>query len=398
MSPQSTWFTVLLGVLIALTPLGTDTYLPALPIIAQSFDATVSAAQLTLTSFFSGLAIGQLMWGPLSDRFGRKPTLLAGLALYLGSAIAGATASSVTEIVWLRLLQGLGMSIGPVVARSIVRDLYSHEHAARMLARMTIVFSIAPIASPLIGAQLTAWWGWQAVFVFLAVVAAALLAAVAGGLHETAPADRASGGAIQMARNFGLILRARDFLAPFATMLCAQAGTFAFVSGSAFALVRGAGVSPGAFSLMFAAVMLGQISGAWASSRLVMPVGIGRMLRFGARLACAAGLLAAALAWTGFTHWLAVVLPYMAYVFGAALLIPNATAAALTPFSRAAGAASSLIGATQFAVGALISSVLGALFDGTPRAMATVTAVAGCGALAAEALLVRSALRVRRAP
>ena len=395
--PASLALTVLLGVLIALTPLGTDSYVPALPVIAASFDASVGSVQLTLTSFFAGLAVGQLIWGPLSDRYGRKPVLLAGLGLSFVAALAGAAAGSVGEIVWLRLAQGLGMSSGPVVARSIVRDLHSHEQAARLLASATIVFSVAPIAAPLMGAQLMAWWGWQAVFLSLAAIAVALWLAVAFGLRETAPAQRAARGAADILRNFAAIAGDTRFRAPFVAMITAQAGIFAFVSSSAFVLVSGAGVSPSAYSLLFAMVMLGQISGAWASRRFVMQFGIGRMVRYGARLACVTGLAAAALAWLGITHWAAVVVPFMFYLFATALLIPNATAAALSPFPHSAGAASSLIGAAQFAFGALISSALGALFDGTPRAMATLTALAGIGAMTAEALLVRPALRARAA-
>jgi MFS transporter, DHA1 family, multidrug resistance protein len=390
----SLWFTLLLGVLIAQTPLGTDSYLPALPVIARAFDAPVGGVQLTLTSFFVGLAVGQLIWGPLSDRFGRKPVLLAGTALSFVAAVACMDATSVGEIVWLRLAQGLGMSSGPVVARSIVRDLYTHEQAARLLARMTIVFSIAPIAAPLIGAQLVVLGSWQAVLGFLAVVAALLFVAIARGLPETAPAARST-HRLRIVGNLGAILGEPRFRAPFVAMLCAQAGIFAFISSSAFVLVQGAGVSPGRFSLMFACVMLGQISGAWASSRLVMRFGISGMLRLGTQLACAAGLLAAVLAWSGTTHWLAVVLPFMGYMFASALVTPNATAAALSPFQSIAGAASSLIGASQFALGAVISALLGALFDGTPRAMTAVAALGGVGAVAAEMFLVRSVSAVR---
>lgn len=402
MSPPATptasiWLTVLLGVLIALTPLGTDSYVPTLPVIAASFDAPVGEVQLTLTSFFVGLALGQLLWGPLSDRYGRRPVLLAGLGLCFGAALAGAAATSVSEIVWLRLAQGLGMSSGPVVARSIVRDLHSHEQAARLLASATIVFSIVPIAAPLVGAQLMAWWGWQAVFLLLAAVAVVLWVAVALRLRETAPPEHAMRGAIEIVRNFGTILVDRRFRAPFAAMVSAQAGIFAFVSSSAFVLVSGAGVSPPFYSVLFALVMLGQISGAWASRRFVMRLGIARMVRYGARLACITGIAAAALAWLGATHWAAIVVPFMLYLFATALLIPNATAAALSPFPHSAGAASSLIGATQFAFGALVSWALGALFDGTPRAMATLTAAAGVGALVAEVRLVRPALHAPQA-
>jgi DHA1 family bicyclomycin/chloramphenicol resistance-like MFS transporter len=389
--------TVLLGVLIALPPLGTDPYVPALPAIAAGFDATARAAQLTLTTFFVGLAVGQLAWGPLSDRYGRKPMLLAGIAIYFATALAGAWASSIDALVWLRLAQGLGMSSGPVIARSIVRDLHSHEQAARLLAHMTIVLTVAPIAGPLVGAQILALWGWQAVFALMAAIAVVLLAAVAGTLHETAPANRAARGVRDIAHAFAAVLGEPRFRAPFTVLLCAQVGLFAFISNSAFVLMQGAGVTPAFYSVLFATVMLGQISGAWMSSRLVFRHGIGRMVRLGAALAGVAGVAAAAFTWIGWTHWLAVVAPFMLYFFATTLVTPNATAAALSPFPKAAGAASSLIGAAQFTMGAIVSSVLGALFDGTPRAMALTAALGGLSALAVEIWLVRPALRPRSA-
>ena len=389
LSPGSVWLTVLLGLLVALTPLGTDAYLPTLPAIAQAFGAPVSAVQLTITTFFLGIALGQLAWGPLSDRFGRKPVLLAGLGLYLAAAFACVDADSVAAIVFWRFAQGLGMSSGPVIARTIVRDLHSHEQAARMLARMMIVFGIVPIAAPLIGAQLLEWWGWRAVFGLLAAMAVVLLASVAAGLGETAPRERAQVSPGRILAVFGTVTSERKFTAPFAVMLCSQVGIFAFVTNSAFVLVKALGLSPREYSALFAVVMIGQITGAWFTSRMVMRLGIAGMLQLGTRLACGSGLLAAALAWSGVDHWLAIALPCMAFMFSASCIMPNATAAALSPFQRNAGTVSSLMGATQFVVGASVSVVLGALFDGTARPMATAFGLAGVAALLTERYLLR---------
>jgi DHA1 family bicyclomycin/chloramphenicol resistance-like MFS transporter len=172
-------------------------------------------------------------------------------------------------------------------------------------------------------------------------------------------------------------------------MLLGQIGIFAFVTNSAFVLIKGQHMAPAAYSLVFAGVMLGQISGAWASGRLVMRLGIARLLETGSQLVVVAGALGAALAWAGVSHWLAVLLPFMLYTGGMALITPNATASALTPFPRTAGAASSLIGALQFAAGAAVSALLGSLFDGTARPMASVAALGGAGAY----LTVRYTLR-----
>jgi DHA1 family bicyclomycin/chloramphenicol resistance-like MFS transporter len=386
---SSLWLTVLLGVLIALPALGTDLYVPGLPVLAQALGADADAGQLTLTTYFIGLAAGQLLWGPLSDRFGRKPVLLTGLAIMLVSSVLGALLESIAALAVVRLAQGLGMSSGSLIGRTIVRDLHSHEQAAKMLARMTLVFSVVPMAAPVTGALIAGAAGWPAIFGAMAAVALVLLVFTQAFLKETAPAERRSVHPGAIVRTFVSILGDRRFLSPLAMVFCAHIGILAWVSNSAFTLVRGLGVSPFAYGLMFALVMLGQISGAWAASRFVLRLGMARLLRLGALLMLVSGLSAAALAWAGVGHWLAATLPFTVLLFGTALIVPNATAAALTPFPVSAGAASSVIGALGFTVGALISTVLGAAYDGTARPMASVAALAGVGAFLCERLLLR---------
>jgi DHA1 family bicyclomycin/chloramphenicol resistance-like MFS transporter len=373
--------TVLLGVLIALPALGTDLFVPALPQLADTLSVDVATAQFTLTTYFAGLGAGMLVWGPLSDRYGRKPILLGGLLIMLAASIAAALAESLAAVVAARLAQGLGMSSGALIGRTIVRDLYAHEQAAKLLSSMAIVFSVIPIAAPLSGGLLADAAGWPAVFVMLAAVAAALLAAVLF-LRETAPAAPASRPGVLA--TFGAILRDRRFLAPYSVFLCTQIGVLAWVSNSSFALISGLGVGPTAYGAMFTLVMSGQIVGAWVSSRLVLRLGIARMLRAGSGLMLAGGAAAALLAWGGVGHWTAVVTPFVLFLFGAALVVPNATAAAMSPFPGSAGAVSSLIGTIGFAIGALISAALGAAFDGSARPMATVAALAGAGAFLFE--------------
>jgi DHA1 family bicyclomycin/chloramphenicol resistance-like MFS transporter len=369
--------TALLGVLVGLPAMGTDLFVPALPLLAQAFAVDAGAAQFTLTTFFIGLAAGMLLWGPLSDRYGRKPVLCVGLAAMAAASLVAARVESVGAVAAARLVQGLAMSSGAVIARTVVRDLHAHEQAARLLASMTIVFSIVPIAAPLAGAAIAGQAGWRAIFWCFAAIAALLLVATLFGLHETAPRERRSAHPVEIARTFRAILGERRFVAPFLLVLCAHLGILAWVSSSAFVLVRGFGVSTTGYGFAFAGVMLGQISGAWACSRLVVRVGIPRLLRIGAVVMLAAGTAAAALAWVGAGTWPAVVGPFFVFLFGTALIMPNATAAALSPFPGSAGAAASLIGATGFTVGALVSAGLGYAFDGTARPMATLAAIAG---------------------
>lgn len=366
-----------------------DMFLPAVPVIARAFGAEPGAAQFAVTTYLLGLAFGQLAWGPLSDRYGRKPVLLAGLGLFFAASACGAAADSVQTIVLLRFAQGVGMSSGPVVARSIVRDLYAREQAAHLLGRMMAVFGIVPVAAPLIGGQALALSGWPAVFWVLAAIALALLAAVGLGLRETAPAERPSIAPARIAASYAVLLGDARFRASLATMLLAQMGIIAFVSSSALAMVQALLLTPTQFSVLFAAVMLGQITGGITGSRLVVQHGIGRMVRLGAALALAGGLLLAALALAGMPHWSAVVLPMVLYLFGCSFMIPNATAAALSPFPTMAGAASSLLGALPFGLGAAVSALLAAVFDGTTRPMALAIAFFGIGAFLAERFYFR---------
>jgi len=184
--------TLLLGLLIGLTAFGMDMYLPSLPGMARDLAAGPGAAQLTVTTYLLGLAAGQFAWGPVSDRYGRKPVLVFGLALFFASSLACSMAQSMQEVAIWRLAQGIGMSSGPVIARSIARDLYAREQAAQLLGRMTAVFGLVPVLGPLVGAQAIAWQGWPAVFWIYTAAAAALLAAVLVRLPETAPAERGS--------------------------------------------------------------------------------------------------------------------------------------------------------------------------------------------------------------
>lgn len=386
-APSQLFLVVLIGALSAAAALVIDSTLPALPTIAQSLGADAARGQLVLTGLFIGLAAGQMLWGPLSDRYGRRPVLLAGLALALGAGLACAAATDIAALASLRFAQGLGISSAPVLARAVVRDLYAHEQAAHMLSRVTVVFAIVPIAAPLLGSVLLAWLGWPAIFVMHAVFVGALIAAVTKRLAETAPENRPRVSAAGIARACADLLSRRAFLAPMLVQLFAVCGVMAWITNSAFVLIRGLGVAPSAYGLMFALVALGQIGGAYLNSRLVARFGIRAMLRFGARLAAAAGLAALALAAAGVAHWPALVLPQTLYLFAIGFIMPNATAAALTPFPHIAGTASSLMGTLQFGGGALVGIGLGALYDGTALPLAAVLAGGGLAAALCMRLL-----------
>lgn len=387
--PGSLAFTLMLGVLIALLPLTNDIYMPAMPVLVSSLNSTVPGVQFTLTAFIVGVAFGQIAYGPLSDRYGRRPMLIAGLSLFCASSAGCAYAQSVEALAVLRFLQALGLAAAPVLGRTVARDLGANEQAARLLARMMVVSGIAPIAAPLLSGMLLAWQGWQAIFWLLSVAGALMLATVVWGLPETAPADRHPLSPTAMARNFALLLRHRAYLAPMATLCASQIGLFAFVTNASFVIVRGLGYSPAAFGAFFALVMVGQIIAAQIASRMVVRRGMHGMISFGAGLGCVSGLTLAALAWMNVTHVAAIIAPMTVYMFASGFINPAATAAALSPFPKIAGSAASLVGFLQMLVGAITGVILSLLFDGTARPMATAIGIAGLALLLVERKLLR---------
>lgn len=388
--PRTASFTFLLGILVAIAPLSTDTFAPILPSIASVFDADVATVQLTFTSFYLGVAVGQLIYGPLSDRYGRRSPLIVGMLLFVAGGLACSLAGSMEVLIAGRFIQALGMSAGPVLARSIVRDLYSWDEAARTMALMAIVLGVAPIIGPPAGSILLAWAGWRAVFWAITVVAIALFAAVAFGLTETAPYPRQQPlNPAALMRNFVFLLSDRRYTSYLVALLAIQVGIAAFITSSAFVFMRVLRYSAGEYAMIFSLVAIGHIIGAIVSSRLVLRFGINRMIQTGALLACLSGVTAAALGWARVDHVWAIIAPIFVYMFATAFVMPHATAGALSPFPKIVGAASSLLGFIQFALGSVTSTVLGALYDGTQRPLTTAIGMMGTVCLLAYLFLIR---------
>lgn len=387
---QGLAFPFFLGTIAAVNPLSIDISLPTIPAVASFFGADVIAVQLTMTAFFAGLAIGQLVYGPLSDRFGRRPLLIAGLSLCLAGTLLCASAGSVDTLIAGRLLQAFGAASATVLTRSIVRDLYAWNEAARTLALMHVIFGIVPIVGPVAGSLLLIAWGWESVFWLVAAITAALLVWVALRLPETAPYPRAGAPSpAAIGRNFGFLLGERHFLAYMLAVLFIQAGIFAFVGGSSIVLIKALGYSAKEYGVVYALIMVGHITGAAWSSRLVLKQGIDRTIRLGALISFGSGGVLALLAWLHIGSALAIVIPMFCFMFGTTLIVPHATAAAMSPYPKIAGAASSLIGFGYLAAGAGMSYALGAIFDGTARPLTTAIALTGLVTLALYELLIR---------
>lgn len=381
--------TLLLGALVAIAPLAMDIYLASMPSMTRALGASAEMVQLTLVVYMFGWGVSQLFVGPASDRYGRRPVLLAGLALFVAASLACAAARDVQTLIAARFFQALGMSAAAVVPRAVVRDLYSAEHAARMLSLIGMVLGIAPIVAPILGSHLHVWFGWQANFLFVAAYGMLAFGFAARGLPETLLERNARAlDPRVMLSIFARLLASRSFVAYMLVAAFSSCGLFAFLTGSAFVFVSVMESGETGFGLMFALVMLGNVTGATIASRWVMRLGIDGLIRRFSWLMLVAGLAMAALAWARVDHPLAVVVPMFLYMVSFTGTMPQATAGALTPFAEFAGAASSLLSFCQFVFAASAALAVGLAFDGTQRPMASAIALASALTFASFRLLV----------
>ena len=383
--------TVLLGALIAIAPLAMDIYLASMPSMTRALSATPEQVQLTLSLYMYGWGVSQLLVGPLTDRFGRRPALIAGLVLFVVASVACAASRSIETLIAARIAQAIGMGTVAVVPRAIVRDLYSGEGAARMLSLMGIVLGVAPIVAPIIGSHLHVWFGWQSNFIFVAAYGAIALACVVATFPETIRARnaRATAPAVVLA-NYGRVLRSRPYIGYMLIAAFTSSGLFAFLAGSAFVFVSVIGTGERGFGFLFGAVMLGNIIGATIGSRLVTRLGIDRMLAYSTALMLFAGVALAALAWARVAHPLAIVAPMFLFMVALMTTMPQATAGALSAFPEIAGSAASLLLFCQFVLASTAALIVGVTFDGSQRPMATTIAAATLLTFVAFRTLVRA--------
>jgi DHA1 family bicyclomycin/chloramphenicol resistance-like MFS transporter len=379
LQPGTFGLTLLLAMLTALGPLSMDMYLPSLPDIAHVLGAPVARTQLTISSYLIGFAVGQMIYGPLSDRYGRRPVLLAAVALYLASTLACAAAQSVDLLIAARLLQGISGSGAIVLARAIVRDVYSGVQAARELSLMGSISATAPIVAPMIGGVLQAGFGWRANFICMSV--GGLIALLVAGrlLPETLrPDNRASPlSFFSMMRGYGAVARHRGFLVYLGIITTTYAGLFAWVSGASVVLQGVYGLSAVAFGFTFALGAAGYMLGAMIATRLVVRLGLDRTIGVGVVVIAAGGLSLALAVATGVPGlWLVAAMAL--YLAGVGLAMPQAMAGALTPFPDRAGTAASLMGLVQQALAAVIAAVIGAYLVQSAWPVTGVVVAMGC--------------------
>lgn len=352
-------FTLILGALSGFAPLSIDMYLPAFPAMTDQLGASASQIQLTLTAFVISLGLGQVVAGPLSDSFGRRKPLVAGLVLYAVASVACAFAPSASALVAFRFLQGLGAAAGLVISRAAVRDLFSGVALARFFSTLMLVTGLAPILAPVLGGEVLRFTSWRGIFVALTVFGALLLLAAVLGLPETLAADRRQPprvGAVM--RSYGALARDRVFVGYALTSALLFAALFAYISGSPFVLQDLYGLTPQEFSWVFGVnsigiMIAGQLNGLllrWFRPRALTAAGLAVAVAGGAGLLLTVALDAGLVA---------ILVPLFVIVSSVGIVMPNAAALGLADQADNAGAASALIGITQFVIGGLLAPLAG---------------------------------------
>ncbi|MGW1495687.1 Bcr/CflA family multidrug efflux MFS transporter [Streptomyces sp. NPDC002402] len=377
--------TLVLGGLTALPPLSMDMYLPALPAVTRSLGAPAATVQLTLTACLAGMALGQLVVGPMSDKWGRRRPLLVGMIVYVAATAVCALAPTVDMLIGFRLLQGLAGAAGIVIARAVVRDLYDGVEMARFFSTLMLISGVAPIIAPLIGGQVLRITDWRGIFVVLTAVGILLTLVVAKWLHETLPPERRHGGGVGEAlRTMRGLLADRVFTGYTLTGGLAFATLFAYISASPFVVQEIYGASPQTFSLLFGVnsiglITLGQINGKVLVGRVSLDKALG--LGLGVVMLAATALLLMTSGVFGRVGLLPVAVGLFVLMSAMGLVMPNTNALALLRTPHAAGSASALIGTSAFLIGAIASPLVGIAGEQTAVPMAVVQLTCALGAL-----------------
>lgn len=375
--PDTLAFTLFLAMLTGTGPLSVDMYLASLPAIGHELSASPAQVQLTLSAYLVGLAIGQLVYGPVSDRFGRKPVVLAALSIYTVTSLACTAAGSIEMLIGARLLQAIGGAGATVIARAIVRDLYEGTRAGRELSLMGAIMALAPVIAPVLGGVIQTLFGWRMVFALLVAVGLIGIVTCLRFLPETLRHRAEPISAASMLRAYASIGGNHTFLAYVAIVAVCFGGVFAWISGSAFVLQNVYGLSPFWFSIVFAVGSGGLLIGMALATRLVPKLKIDRMIGYGSALLTLGGGGMLLLVLSGLDGAIALALLMAVYLVGFGFTMPQAMAGALTPFAKRAGTASSVMGFTQQVAGASVGAIVGATLGHSALPMVLPLAVSG---------------------
>jgi MFS transporter, DHA1 family, multidrug resistance protein len=380
-------FILILSALMAFTSLSTDIYLPAMPVMANELQGNV---ELTITGFLVGFCIAQLIWGPISDHLGRRIPLVIGMVLFVIGSIGCALSTDIMQIVFWRVFQALGACTGPMLARAMIRDLFSRTRAAQMLSTLTIVMAIAPIVGPLLGGQMIKFASWHAIFWLLAVIGVLMLCSLYW-LSETLPPERRVKASIRGAfETYYTLLSNRSFMRFTLSLTFYYVAAYAFITGSPFVYISWFHIDPQHYGWLFAINIVGVMSMSAVNRRLVQRYPLETLLKRAVGVATLAALALAMGTKLNVGGVILIVATVFVFFSMNGIIAATATAAALDSAPHAAGSASALIGALQYGSG-IISSLLLALFsDGTPWTMGWIIALF---TLLSAGMVVRAQIR-----
>ncbi|SDT97645.1 multidrug effflux MFS transporter [Halopseudomonas salegens] len=382
---------LILGGLSAFGPLAIDLYLPAFPTMARAFATSTDQIQLSLSAYFIGLACGQILYGPVADRFGRRKPLLFGIGLFCSASLLCAFAPTLEWLIAGRFLQALGGCAGMVVTRAVIRDLCSPLEAARAFSKLMLVMGVAPILAPLLGGYLLVWTGWQGIFLFLTLFSAAFALIVLLGLRETLPVDGPRQSMSYSWRSVPRILRDPLFILHALTGGLAMAAMFAYIAGLPFVLIEIYGVAEQDFGWIFGLNAAGFILFAQVNGRLLRRRSPQQLVRNNALLFMGTALALLLASWWQPEQLLPFWVVMFVFVASVAMVLPNATACAMDGYGQQAGMASALLGTLQSTFAAITSALVGWLHDGSALPLGLV--VGGCGILVALAALSAAAIQ-----
>ncbi|EJJ26162.1 drug resistance transporter, Bcr/CflA subfamily [Rhizobium sp. CF142] len=379
-----------LSALMGFASISTDLYLPAMPTMAGDLHADAGSMELTVSGFLVGFSLGQLVWGPLGDRHGRRLPVAAGLLLFILGSAGCAMSGTSTEMMCWRIVQAVGACSGVVLSRAMVRDLYEGSRAAQMLSALITVMAVAPLLGPIVGGQILVFAGWRAIFWLLMVVGVATLAALFT-IPETLPIERRRKDSILSAlRGYGSLIVDHRLIGFAAVGGFFYAGVYAYIAGTPFAFIDYYHVAPQLYGVLFALGIVGIMLANVLNARFVTRFGSRGLLRFGAGGTALCGVVLAVTGYTGWGGLAGLAIPLFVFVAWSGLIVANSIGGAMQDFPERAGSVSALVGALHYGSGIVGSAAVSTFADGTSFPLAAVVAIAGIGSFASLALLPRS--------